>query len=423
MLKAVILIGGPLKGTRFRPLSLDVPKPLFPVAGLPMIQHHIEACVKVSDLKEIIILGYYPSSDLSQFVSEMAQQYNIVIRYLQEFTPLGTAGGMYHFRDQIRFGNPYGFFVLNGDVCSDFPLTEILQFHKSKDNALMTIMATETTKQQALNYGCIAKHPTLDHMTHYVEKPSTFVSSLISCGVFFCSVQLFETLALAVNEKQQNAFNEGNINGGCGDMWTATEALQLEQDVLTPLAGSGQVYVYTSLGWWSQLKTAGAAIYANSHYLRLYSRNHPERLASESPNIIGHVHIHPTADVHPTAVIGPNVSIGPGAVIGEGVRLRDTILLDNSVVASHSLVIHSIVGKDVKIGSWARVEGTPCDPNPDKPFAKMDNLPLFNNDGRLNPSITILGSWVKVPSEVILLSSIVLPYKELTRSFKYEIIL
>ena len=45
--KAVILIAGPQKGTRFRPLSLDVPKPLFPVAGLPMIQHHIEALSKV----------------------------------------------------------------------------------------------------------------------------------------------------------------------------------------------------------------------------------------------------------------------------------------------------------------------------------------------------------------------------------------
>ena len=60
--KAVILIAGPQKGTRsylihaeapnmsshrFRPLSLDVPKPLFPVAGLPIVQHHIEACSKV----------------------------------------------------------------------------------------------------------------------------------------------------------------------------------------------------------------------------------------------------------------------------------------------------------------------------------------------------------------------------------------
>lgn len=54
-------------------------------------------------------------------------------RYLQEFTMLGTAGGMYHFRDQIRAGNPTAFFVLNGDVCSDFPLNDLYEFHKSKN--------------------------------------------------------------------------------------------------------------------------------------------------------------------------------------------------------------------------------------------------------------------------------------------------
>ena len=59
ILKSVILIGGPSKGTRFRPLSLDIPKPLFPVAGLPVIQHHIEACSKVDNLSEILIIGSY----------------------------------------------------------------------------------------------------------------------------------------------------------------------------------------------------------------------------------------------------------------------------------------------------------------------------------------------------------------------------
>lgn len=54
-------------------------------------------------------------------------------RYLQEFTMLGTAGGMYHFRDQIRAGNPTAFFVLNGDVCADFPLQDLYEYHISKN--------------------------------------------------------------------------------------------------------------------------------------------------------------------------------------------------------------------------------------------------------------------------------------------------
>lgn len=53
-----------------------------------------------------------------------------------------------------------------------------------------------------------------------------------------------------------------------------------------------------------------------------------------------------------------------------------------------------VVGANSEIGCWTRVEGTPCDPNPDKPFAKMENAPLFNDEGRLNPSITILGNYL-----------------------------
>lgn len=106
----------------------------------------------------------------------------------------------------------------------------------------------------------------------------------------------------------------------------------------------------------------------------------------------------------------------------------------------------TFLGANSEIGCWSRVEGTPCDPNPDKPFAKMENAPLFNDEGRLNPSITILGNCaflfycvfmnvsyyypiyftgnnVTIPSEVIVRNSIVLPHKELTRSYNNEIIL
>ena len=95
----------------------------------------------------------------------------------------------------------------------------------------------------------------------------------------------------------------------------------------------------------------------------------------------------------------------------------------NSQIGEHSLVLYSVVGWNSSVGSWSRVEGTPEDPNPNKPFAKMENNPLFNINGQLNPSITILGSNVVVPSEVILLNSIVLPHKELGGSCKNQIIL
>lgn len=100
--------------------------------------------------------------------------------------------------------------------------------------------------------------------------------------------------------------------------------------------------------------------------------------------------------------MGPNVSIGPNVVVGPGARIRESILLEGVHIEDHSVILQSIVGKGCTVGAWSRVEGTPCDPNPNKPFAKMDNVPLFNADGRLNPSISILGKECQNRQNVIL---------------------
>lgn len=67
-------------GTRFRPLSLDTPKPLFPVAGVPLIQHLIEACTRLEECKEILIIGSYTANNMAQFVSDMQKEYRVIIR-------------------------------------------------------------------------------------------------------------------------------------------------------------------------------------------------------------------------------------------------------------------------------------------------------------------------------------------------------
>lgn len=70
---------------------------------------------------------------------------------MQEFDALGTAGGLYHFRDQILKGNPEYLFVMNADVCGEFPLVEMLEFHKKKfsEGGHFTIMATKVSQNNA----------------------------------------------------------------------------------------------------------------------------------------------------------------------------------------------------------------------------------------------------------------------------------
>ena len=69
-MRAVILLGGPNTGTRFRPLSLDMPKPLFPVAGRPIIQHQIEQCI-AAGINEIFLLGSYPPIAFEPLIRKM----------------------------------------------------------------------------------------------------------------------------------------------------------------------------------------------------------------------------------------------------------------------------------------------------------------------------------------------------------------
>lgn len=58
----------------------------------------------------------------------------------------------------------------------------------------------------------------------------------------------------------------------------------------------------------------------------------------------------------------------------------------------HCCILYSIIGWNCSIGMWSRVEGSRCDPNPNEEFSRPDGESLFGNDGKLTPSITILGN-------------------------------
>jgi mannose-1-phosphate guanylyltransferase len=95
MTKVIILIGGPSKGTRFRPLSLERAKPLFPVAGIalvylqdsdrfqghPLIWHHLKACTNVPNLQEVMLMGFYTlDKDWTDFIDEAQKEFGFKIK-------------------------------------------------------------------------------------------------------------------------------------------------------------------------------------------------------------------------------------------------------------------------------------------------------------------------------------------------------
>ncbi|KAI9757824.1 MAG: Proteasome subunit alpha type-2 [Lichina confinis] len=426
--KAVILVGGPSRGTRFRPLSLDVPKPLFPVAGHPIIWHAVTAIAKVSAIREVVLVGYYEESVLRDFIKDASKEFpQLNIKYLREYQALGTAGGLYHFRDAILKGKPDRFFVLNSDVCCSFPLNDMIKLFEQKD-AEAVILGTRVSNEAAGNFGCVVSDAHTGRVLHYVEKPESHISNLINCGVYLFSTEtIFPSIRSAIKRRTERPrlvsypssdnLDTSFVPAAADDDEDGEkhEVLRLEQDILSDLADTKQFYVYETKDFWRQIKTAGSAVPANALYLQKAFQSGSEGLAAPSASMVPPVFVHPSATVDPTAKLGPHVSIGPRAVIGPGVRIKESIVLEDTEIRHDACILYAIIGWNSRVGAWARVEGTPTP-------VSSHTTSIIRNGVKVQ-SITILGKECAVADEVRVQNCICLPYKELKRDVANEVIM
>lgn len=361
------------------------------------------------------MIGYYEEHVFRDFIKDSASEFpQLTIKYLREYEALGTAGGLYHFRDAILKGKPERFFVLNADVCCSFPLTDMLKLFEERD-AEAVILGTRVSEDAASNFGCIVSDPHSRRVLHYVEKPESHISNLINCGVYLFSTDaIFPSIRSAIKRRSDRPRlysypSSENLESSffADDEDKKNEVLRLEQDILSDMADSKQFFVYETKDFWRQIKTAGSAVPANALYLQKAWNNGSTELAKPSANILPPVFIHPTAHVDPTAKLGPNVSIGPRAVVGAGVRIKESIVLEDTEIKHDAFIGYSIVGWNSRIGAWARVEGTPTPVN-------SHTTSIIKNGVKVQ-SITILGKECGVGDEVRVQNCVCLPYKELKR--------
>lgn len=388
------------------------------MAGHPIIWHALTAIAKVPAIREVVLVGYYEESVLRDFIKDSSKEFpQLSIKYLREYQALGTAGGLYHFRDAILKGKPDRFFVLNADVCCSFPLNDMIKLFEQKD-AEAVILGTRVSNDAAGNFGCLVSDAHTGRVLHYVEKPESHISNLINCGVYLFSTEtIFPSIRSAIKRRTErprlvsypSSENlETSFGGGEPDEdGEKNEVLRLEQDILSDLADTKQFYVYETKDFWRQIKTAGSAVPANALYLQKAMQSGSEELAAPSASIVPPVFIHPTATVDPTAKLGPNVSVGPRAVIGPGVRVKESIVLEDVEIRHDACVLYSIVGWSSRVGAWARVEGTPT------PVSSHTTSVIKN--GVKVQSVTILGKECAVADEVRVQNCVCLPYKELKR--------
>jgi len=357
-MKALILVGG--FGTRLRPLTLSVPKPVVEFANKPSIIHQIEALVKIGVNEVILAVNYQPEM-MSAVMSEWEKKLGIKITYSQESEPMGTAGPLALAKHILNDGQP--FFVLNSDVICSFPFKELLEFHKNH-GAEGTIIVTKVDEPS--KYGVVVSDES-GKISRFVEKPQVYVGNKINAGLYIFNPSILNRIEL--------------------------KPTSIEKEIFPKMASEGQLYCMVLPGFWMDVGQPKDFLAGTSLYLN-YLHEKSSTDLSKYEGCVGPVLIDPTAKIGKGCVIGPNVTIGPNCIIEDGVRLKNTVILEGVVVGANSWISQSIIGWKSRIGKWVRIQ-----------------------------NVSVLGQDVHVSDELFINGGRILPHKDITSSIPEESII
>ncbi|CAG8458900.1 11292_t:CDS:2 [Funneliformis caledonium] len=325
-MKALILVGG--FGTRLRPLTLTLPKPLVEFCNKPMILHQIEGLVKVGVTDIVLAVNYRPEIMVS-LLKKYEDKFNVKITFSVETEPLGTAGPLALARE-ILGKDTLPFFVLNSDIICEFPFEQLRDFHNSHGNE-GTIVVTKV--EEPSKYGVIVNHSDSTCIKKFVEKPVEFVSNKINAGIYIFNPAILDRIEL--------------------------KPTSIEKEVFPKMAEGSQLHAFELEGYWMDVGQPKDFLTGTCLYLSNLAKKQPNLLANPACDYVhgGNVLVDPTSKIGKDCRIGPNVTIGPNVIIGDGVRLQRCVILEGARVKDFAWVKNSIVGWHSILGRWTRLEG------------------------------------------------------------------
>lgn len=177
-MKVLILAGG--KGTRLKPYTTTIPKPLMPIGNQAILEIILKQ-LKSYGLIDLILATGYLSELIMAFLGD-GSKYDINIKYSKETEPLGTAGPLALVKDDMTDT----FLVMNGDVLSTINYNELLNFHKEK-NGILTIALNK--RQADIDFG-VTELDENNKIVDYIEKPS--IDYLVSMGIYVFEKRIFD---------------------------------------------------------------------------------------------------------------------------------------------------------------------------------------------------------------------------------------
>jgi len=317
-MKAVILAGG--EGTRLRPLTLAVPKPVVPIVDRPFLKHQLDLLSQVGVQDVVFSLAYRPERVREVFGDGKPVGKRIL--YAVEETPLGTGGAVKNAEPHLDSTT----IVLNGDVLTDVDLPRVVEEHRASGAAATLVLARVPNPSA---YGLVETDES-GRVRRFIEKPqpSQVTTNTINAGIYVLQTSTLSLMPAAVKHSIERAFfpallARGDLvrahvhRGYWIDIGTPEKYLQVHRDILHgrfPVALTGRA---TSGGWVHETATveAGAALRAPFY-------------------------------------VGPGCHVAAGATVGP-----DAVLVSEVTIEARARVSDSVLWRGCRIGAESDVEG------------------------------------------------------------------
>ncbi len=368
-MKAIIMAGG--EGSRLRPLTCQLPKPLVPLLGRPIMRYAVELLKKHNIYDIAATVAYKAKMIEDEFQGEL--------RCFTEEVPLGTAGSVKMCGGFLDGGEEQSFLVISGDALTDLDITAAIKYHKEKE-AFATLVLKRVPNP--LEYGVVHCGKN-GRIKRFIEKPDWggVISDTVNTGIYI------------LDKRALNYIPEGKYDFG--------------KELFPKLVAIGQpVYGYVTEGYWCDIGDISTYMTAQRDMLfgrvgiPMSSGALPDFVFSEgavmeTPCFIGKgTVISSGAKIGEGSVVGPKVHVGKNAsienaVVWEGARIGDGATVSGCVVQSDAIIgknasvhVGAVVGSGASVGEEAVIY----------PGVKLWPLAVAEDGTRVKTNITQAGS-------------------------------
>ncbi|GAB4441743.1 MAG: mannose-1-phosphate guanyltransferase [bacterium] len=331
-MKAVIMAGG--FGTRLRPITQNLPKPMVPLIIKPMMEHIINL-LKAHEITELVVLLFFQAECIQQYFQN-GEKFGVKIDYILPKEDFGTAGAVKLAEEYINDT----FIVISGDVLTDFDLKKAIAFHKEK-RSLSTILLTRV--ENPLPFGIVITDKE-GRINKFLEKPAwgEVFSDTINTGIYIFQKEIFNYIPLH-------------------------KEFDFSKDLFPKLMKEG-IDIYGTLmdGYWKDVGNLTEYRLAHQDVLEGKVKvTIPGRKVGKKNVYLGdNTEIDYTVNIDGAVIVGDNTHIGKdvfiknsvignNCVVEDGVRISDTVIWDNVFIGRFSELHENIIGANTIIKEGA----------------------------------------------------------------------